>query len=250
MMRQPGHNWCIDLRGALGFLTVLPVGSAPVFRPERMSGYFPVVGLLLGLVAAGVDAAARFVWPDPLAAMVVVLSLVVLTGALHVDGLADAGDGLFSHRSREQILAIMKDSRVGVMGVVCLVAVLALKWGAVLALPENRFLALVLVPAYSRLGMLAGMRWLPYGRPEGGTGAGFCVPCAFGRMFWGAGLLIPLSLGLGWPGVGLNIVFVLVCAGMLALYSRIIGCITGDTLGAMNEVLETALLLFLAVQVQ
>ena len=245
----PMRDWWTDLRGAIGFLTILPVGSGFAFRPERMGCFFPVVGLLLGIVVAGVDAAARCLWPEPVAALIVVLSLVLLTGALHVDGLADAGDGLFSHRSREQALAIMKDSRVGVMGVVCLISVLALKWGAVWALDENRFLALTLVPAYSRLGMLAGMQWLPYGRPEGGTGAGFCVSSSMARMFWPAGLLFPLSLLLGWLAIGLNLVFVLACAGILFLYSRIIGCITGDTLGAMNEVLETVLLLYLAVHV-
>lgn len=241
--------WLADFRGAVSFLTVLPAGSGTLFRPERMSGFFPVVGLLLGLIVAGVDMLARFLWPAPLAALVVVLALIVLTGALHVDGLADAGDGLFSHRSREQILAIMKDSRVGVMGVVCLAGILGLKWGGVWALPQERFLALILIPAYSRLGMLAGMRWLPYGRPEGGTGAPFCVPSSQGRMFWSALVLIPLSLLLGWQGVGLNVVFVLACAGILAFYSRVVGCITGDTLGAMNEILETVLLLYLAVQI-
>jgi len=141
--------WLADFRGAVGFLTVLPVGPGASFRPERMSGFFPVVGLLLGLIVAGVDILARFLWPDPLAALVVVLAWIVLTGALHVDGLADAGDGLFSHRSREQILAIMKDSRVGVMGVVCLAGILGLKWGGLWALPQERFLALILIPAYS-----------------------------------------------------------------------------------------------------
>jgi adenosylcobinamide-GDP ribazoletransferase len=214
-----------------------------------MAGFFPLVGLFVGLIVAGVDWMARLLWPDPLAAAIVVLTLVGITGALHADGLADAGDGLFSHRSREQVLAIMKDSRVGVMGVVCLIGVFALKWGAVQALSADRFLALVLVPAYSRLGMLAGMRWLPYGRPEGGTGAPFCGPAPSGRMFWSAGLLLPVSLLLGWQGLALNLVFVSSCAGILFLYSRIIGCITGDTLGAMNEVLEAVLWLFLAVQV-
>lgn len=243
------RDWWTDLRGAIGFLTILPVGSGFAFRPERMGCFFPVVGLLLGIVVAGVDAVVRSLWPEPVAALMVILSLVLLTGALHVDGLADAGDGLFSHRSREQVLAIMKDSRVGVMGVVCMVSVLALKWGAVWALDGNRFLALILVPAYSRLGMLSGMQWLPYGRPEGGTGAGFCVPSSMGRKFWSAGLLVPLSLILGWQGAGLNLVFVMSCAGILLMYSRIIGCITGDTLGAMNEVLETVLFLYLAAQV-
>ncbi len=237
-----------DFWGAVAFLTILPTAGAR-FRPERMVGFFPVVGLLLGIIVAGLDVLARFLWSEPLAAMIVVLAFILLTGALHVDGLADAGDGLFSHRTRERILQIMKDSRVGVMGVVCMIGVLALKWGGVLALSEDRFLALVLIPAYSRLGMLAGMRWLPYGRPEGGTGAPFCVPNSKMCMFWSTGLLVPLSIFLGWKGVVLNVFFVVACAGILSMYSRVIGCITGDTLGAMNEVLEAGLLLFLAIQV-
>jgi len=62
-------------------------------------------------------------------------------------------------------------------------------------------------------------------------------------------VLIPLSLLLGWEGVGLNVVFAVACAGILAFYSRVVGCITGDTLGAMNEILETVLLLYLAIQI-
>jgi len=237
-----------DFWSAVAFLTILPTAGAR-FRPERMVGFFPVVGLLLGIIVAGLDVLARFLWSEPLAAMIVVLAFILLTGALHVDGLADAGDGLFSHRTRERILQIMKDSRVGVMGVVCMIGILALKWGGVLALSEDRFLALVLIPAYSRLGMLAGMRWLPYGRPEGGTGAPFCVPNSKLSMFWSTVLLVPLSIFLGWKGVVLNVFFVVACAGILSMYSRLIGCITGDTLGAMNEVLEAGLLLFLALQV-
>jgi len=211
-----------------------------------MGPYFPLVGLVLGAILVLADMAFLALWSEPAAAWLDVVLLILLTGALHLDGLGDAADGLFSHRSRSEILEIMKDTRVGVMGLVTVVAVLGIKWGGILGLDQGRWLALLLVPGYSRGALLLAMRFLPYGRPEGGLGRDFCRNRPGWRSFWGLGLLLACSLFLGWGALVLNLAFVGLTVLVLWLYARRIGCITGDTLGALNEVLEAGLFLALA----
>ncbi len=236
-------EWLTAFKAAVQFLTTLPVGGDVRFQPRAMSAFFPLVGLLLGLLLAGFDAIGTRLWSQEVVSGLDVVVLLVLTGALHVDGLGDSADGLFSHRSRERALEIMKDSRIGVMGLVTIVAVLGMKWGGISELHGQRWLVLCLVPAYSRAGMLIGMRVLPYGRPEGGTGRDFCHRQVSLKTYWALPLLGVLSLFLGWRALVINGLFVLTTAGLLWFYSRKIGCITGDTLGAMNEVLEAVLFL-------
>jgi adenosylcobinamide-GDP ribazoletransferase len=221
-------------------------GDSDSFQPEGMGQYFPLVGVVVGLVLALADGLFLTIWSEPVAAWLDVVLLILLTGALHLDGLGDAADGLFSHRSRTEILEIMKDTRVGVMGLVAVIAVLGVKWVGILDLDHGRWLALVLVPGYSRSGLLLAMKFLPYGRPEGGLGRDFCRIGAGWRSFWGLGLLVVCSLFLGWGALVLNLAFAGLTFLILWFYSRRIGCITGDALGALNEVLEAGLFLALA----
>ena len=224
---------------ALRFMTALPLGRGGSFSAAGMAQYFPLVGLTLGVILALADALIRPLWSEPVTAGLLVFLLILLTGALQVDG-------LFSHRSRERILQIMKDSRIGVMGLAGVVSVLFIKWGGILDLEEGRTAALILVPAYSRGGLLLGMRFLPYGRPDGGMGTDFFQNRPGWGSFWGFGLLLPASFLLGLRGIVL--VFSFAGISFLALWflSRRIGCMTGDTLGAMNEVLEAGMFLALA----
>ncbi len=233
--------------GALRFMTALPLGrgSGKAFDAAGLGPYFPLVGIVLGVLLALADGVFLGLWSPPVAAWLDVVLLILLTGALHLDGLGDAADGLFSHRSRDEILDIMKDTRVGVMGLVTVVAVLGIKWGGILGLEQGRWLALILIPGYSRSGLLLAMRYLPYGRPEG-LGSDFCRMPPGWRSFWGLGLLVACSLFLGWGALVLNLAFAGLTSLILWFYSRRIGCITGDTLGALNEVLEAGLFLALA----
>lgn len=234
-------------KAAVQFLTVVPVWGEVRFDPRAMSAHFPLVGLLLGLLVAGFDALGHQVWSLGVVSGLDMIALLVLTGALHVDGLGDSADGLFSHRSRERALEIMKDSRIGVMGLVTILAVLGMKWAGLSELHSQRWLMICLVPAYSRAGMLVAMRILPYGRPEGGTGRDFCDRHASLRTYWMLPVLVVLSLFLGWRALVINGLFVLTTAALLLFYARKIGCITGDTLGALNEVLEAVLFLGVSV---
>lgn len=231
---------------AIRFLTVIPGRSDEIFDLERMSGFFPLVGLLLGGLLLVGDLIFAGLWSVPVAAWLDVVLLVLLTGGLHLDGLGDAGDGLLSHRSPEKMLAIMKDSRLGVMGLLAVLVVLGLKWCGLSELGEDRAFALLLVPAYSRLGMLFGLRFLRYGRPQNGIGTGaFASPLPW-SAFWMLGLLVPLSLFMGRSGLWLMLGFAGLVLLVLRFYRARLGCITGDMLGAMNEVLEAGLFLLLA----
>lgn len=233
-------------RAALGFLSILPAGRGAEFKAMAMLAYFPLVGLVLGGILAIVDSLALLIWPAPLVGILDVVLLILLTGGLHLDGLGDSADGLFSHQGRERALAIMKDSSIGVMALLAIVSVLALKAGSLGFLQEKRWLVLLLVPGYSRLGLLFAMRFLPYGRPDGGTGQAFFSSKMKLAAFWGLGPLLLGSIFLGWAGLALNLVFVLMVGAGIYFYQRQLGCVTGDTLGALNEVLEAGLFLVLA----
>jgi len=234
-----------NLISALQFITILPLGKAESFDPPKMVPYFPLVGILLGLLVALFDAFAAKFWTPPVAALLDVALLAILTGAFHIDGLGDTADGLFSPRSRDQALEIMKDSRIGVMGLVAILFGLALKWGGIAYLETHRTIILIMIPAYARSGILFGMRYLPYGRPDG-TGKPFFSGKISLKHFWGLIFPLGLSLILGLRAIGLNIAFVIIIVMILMFYKRRMGCITGDMLGALVEITEAGLFLIMS----
>lgn len=228
---------------AIQFLTILPLGKPGIFVPKGMVAFFPVVGIILGILVSIFDQAAIRLWPEPVAALLDVIFLVVLTGAFHLDGLGDTADGLYGNKPKEKALAIMKDSRIGVMGLVAIICGLSIKWCGIMSLNDHRVLLLIIIPAYARGGTLLGIRFLKYGRPEGGTGHAFFGNPLKLSDFWG--LLIPLflSLFLGWKGIWLFFMFFIITSAILLYYKKQIGCITGDMLGAMTEITESGLFL-------
>lgn len=228
---------------AVRFLTVLPLGGGEgAFEPPKMLPYFPLVGLAIGALLALLDRAALWIWPRPVAALVDLGFLIWVTGALHLDGLGDTADGLYGNRPRDKALAIMKDSRMGAMGVVAIFFALAVKWGALSAIDTGRQWVLISVPALARGAQVLGMRYLPYGRPDG-LGQGFCAEPVTVRML--ATLLIPMGLLLllGVRGLSLLMLYAGVNFTMILFYKKRMGGITGDMLGALNEVCEAVLFL-------
>ena len=218
------------------------MGKAASFDPPKMVPYFPLVGILLGLLVAAFDAIVVRFWTPPVAALLDIIFLAFLTGAFHIDGLGDTADGLFAPRSRDEALEIMKDSRIGTMGLVAILFGLALKWGGISGLDIHRSFILIIVPAYARGGILFGMRFLPYGRPEG-TGKPFFDENVSFKHFWGLILPVGLSLTLGLKAVWLNLAFAVIIGSILFFYKKRMGCITGDMLGAMTELTEAGLFL-------
>ncbi|MFO7643180.1 MAG: adenosylcobinamide-GDP ribazoletransferase [Desulfosarcina sp.] len=237
------------LIASLQFITVLPLGKPRPFDPKGIIIHFPLAGLAIGLFLALFDLLVSAFWPPTVAAVLDVMLLAAISGALHLDGLADTADGLYGLRDREKRLAIMKDSRVGAMGLVAVTSVLLIKAVALGNIGSERFLVLMVVPAFARSAMLFGMQRLPYARDTQGTGSDFFktplskMDCKY--------VLAPviLSLFLGWRGLLLNLVFAAVTAGMIRFYRKKMGGVTGDMLGAMTEVLEAVLFLALSMGV-
>src|SRR6195256_6426160 len=169
--KSPAHKRCISMGGffsALQFLTRIPVPRGE-YRLEEGVVWLPVVGLVLGAILAGVDWGLRALTFDPLVvSTLVVVLLLVLSGALHADGLMDTCDAVFGHASPERRLEIMRDPRAGTFGVVGLVCVVALKIAAVDALPTGvRLQALVLAPTLGRWAIVLLATVFPYGRASG-----------------------------------------------------------------------------------
>ena len=238
------------LASALGFLTVLPMGGNRGFYPAAMAPWFSVVGLFIGVGAGVVDVlTARFLWPQPAASLVVVFFLAVVTGGLHLDGLADTADGLFSHRSRERALSIMKDSRVGVMGALGLVFLLLIKLTAVAHLACDRFLILTIVPALARGGLLFAMGLLPYGRSEGGLGRAFFEKPLSLKAFLPLCVPVGLCVFLGIRGAVLAGGFLIISGIVMLWYKKRMNCVTGDMLGALVEILEAGLFAVASIRI-
>lgn len=236
------------LISAIRFITILPLGRPQGFQPNEMIPFFPMVGLLIGFIVCLADGFFNLLWPSHISALLDVVLLIVITGAFHMDGLGDTADGLFSHKSRENALDIMKDSRIGVMGVAVIVSLILIKWASIWGLNNHRSVVLILAPAYARAGMLFGFRYLPYGRSDG-TGKAFFESPIASKHFWGFGMVVVLSAVLGWDALLFNFVFFLTVGGILLFYKKKMNCITGDMLGAMSETVETVMFLTAAIEV-
>ncbi len=238
-----------NLISAIQFISVLPAGKTSEYHPTGMLPFYPVVGLIIGILLCLFDYCAGYFWKTQVIAILDVIFLIIVTGAFHLDGLADAADGLFSHRPKDRQLEIMKDSRIGVMGLVAVFCGLGIKWGGISSLPASgyeRYIFLLIIPAYARASMLFGIRFLEYGRKEGTGHDHFKEPLTINAFSW---LLLPVALSfcLGFRGIWLNICFVFVVLYIIRVYKKKLGCITGDMLGAMTEITESLLFLLATV---
>ncbi|PID40923.1 MAG: adenosylcobinamide-GDP ribazoletransferase [Proteobacteria bacterium] len=230
---------------SLQFITIFPLGRPRPFDARGILIHLPLAGLAIGLAVASFDLMAMAIWPPLVAGVLDVVLLAAITGALHLDGLADTADGLYETHDRERALTIMKDSRVGAMGLVAVVCLLLTKAVAVGHVDAGRFLAITIVPAHARAAMIFGIRFLPYARGKEGTGhAFFEVSLTLWDLRYVA-IPLFLALFLEWRGLLLNLGFVVGTASLIWFYRRRLNGITGDLLGAMTEIMEA--LLFVAV---
>ena len=234
---------------ALSFLTVFP-GFMRYGEEQDYFGsalyYFTVVGFLLGCCAAFCGVILQSVAAPLVTAVALAILLSSLSGFLHLDGLADTADGFLSARDREQSLEIMKDSRIGVMGAASLISVMLLKSAALFSIgPQELTGALVCAAAAGRTAIVFVIYFLPYARAEGGLGqlfrfdqSGYLVPMI-------SALLLILIVIFMLPAKMFIIicVFVLLILVVSAWCIRKIGGFTGDTLGFLCEMMETAILI-------
>jgi adenosylcobinamide-GDP ribazoletransferase len=246
---------------AVQFLTRLPLPALPRFESGWLAQslrYFPLVGAGVGLVNAGVLWFASKVFPLGVAVGLMLGVSLLLTGAFHEDGLADACDGFGGARTRERTLTIMQDSRIGAFGALGLIIVLGLKWTTLASLPPLWLpFALVMAHTFSRWCAL-GLIWaLPYARADG---EGIAHPLASGLTLTGwivSGLIatpvlfavarwgLPAGAALtALPLTAIALVAALSVALAFGVYVRHrIGGYTGDCLGATQQLTELTLLL-------
>ena len=233
-----------SLRLAISFLTILPVAPRDVAHVGSARAYFPLVGLALGAILAGLDFAARQALPTPVTGALLVTALLVLTRAFHTEGFLDSCDGLFGGYSPARRLEILRDTHVGAFAVAGGVSLLLLKWALLTEVPgEVRVGLLTIFPCLSRFGMLSTMAAFPYAR-EQGVGTAF----QSGAKRWHVVLGLVTAAVAGGVLLGASGLFLLGAAIAVSLalgrwISRMLGGMTGDGYGAVNEVAEVTVLL-------
>jgi adenosylcobinamide-GDP ribazoletransferase len=240
-----------SLVAALRLLTIAPIpgvwGSAEEDLARSLP-WFPIVGLGGGVVAAGLAWAMAWAAPPLISAAVLVVVLAGFSGCLHLDGLADTADGLLSSRPRERKLEIMRDSHIGAMGVIAIVGVWSLKFAALASvMPEQLWAAVLIMPLAGRCAIVVQMAILPYARTTGLASVFYRRPRRLAAV-WAAGFLAAVAWGL-LRLRGLMVWGACVAAALVFscyVYRRIGGA-TGDTLGAVCEIVETLPALMLAL---
>jgi len=238
---------------AVGFLTRFPVPKSAQSLEgwERSPRYYPAVGLLLGVAIWIVGRVADFGFGEAgtiVTAVVAVAFWIFATGALHLDGWMDLADGLGSQRSRERTLEIMKDSRVGAMGVVAAIVLIMLKTAALWRLSSADFwTAVIVVPAMARVALIGAIYFFPYIQ-EKGLGSGLRRGVTPTILFVNAALVLAVSYGAaGLPGA-LAFAALLPVVWLFGRYIvRRLGGFTGDVYGALIEGAEVLALLVLLI---
>ena len=249
---------------ALGFFTRIPVPSFADFQESDLNHsakYFPLIGIIVGLVGAGSYAISAQFLPQNIAVLISMVATIYLTGAFHEDGLADSADGLGGGWTREQILTIMQDSRLGTYGAVALFLALLAKFQLLSSL-DSYFVPFALIAghALSRLSAVYVMATLNYTKPEGKAKplatqislVDLAVASVFGLLpfFAMIGLLVANN-----HAFAITIKFVLMTLIPVLLswfwwrhkIYKWLGGYTGDTLGAMQQIVELAFYFGLAV---
>jgi adenosylcobinamide-GDP ribazoletransferase len=231
------------------FLTAVPLHArcheATPQQLARSMAWFPVVGTVLGGVLAGADFVLSATLPPSILNVLLIALLVLLTGGLHVDGLADSVDGIAGGRTPTDRLAIMRDARIGAIGATGLMLALGLRYAGLLAVPQaDRLAVLLCMPALGRWAMVVTAFSMPYARPEGGLAHPFlqqlsarevlaATIVALGALFW----------FFGARGLVVSAVIAMIARSIAALSRRLLGGITGDVLGAANEIAEIVFLI-------
>lgn len=228
----------MGLLAAFQFLTLLPIKrSFTAEQVGRSSVYFPIVGLVIGLVLAGLDWGLGIILPAAVVNVLLVTALAVLSGGLHLDGLADTLDGMAGHRTPEERLAIMKDSRIGGFGAIGIALFLLVEYVTLNSIPGAvKMPVLILAPVLSRWAMVNSIFVYPYARP---AGLGKAFKGAVTLRYFIIATLVSLALAavlFRWAGLIIMAGTWLVVT-LMALYckNRLKG-LTGDTYGAINEV--------------
>ena len=230
------------------FLTIIP---SPPRRREygaedlgRSISFFPIVGLFLGLVLFGLDYLLGLFLPSIVVNILLIIALVILTGALHLDGFVDTCDGLVVRSSASDKLKIMIDTQVGAFGVVGGSCLILAKFAALFALPEGlRASALILMPVLSRWGMVYAIYAFSPAKKEGLGWAAKQKANWKGMAAATIFALVVASTLLKWWGAALLAALCLILWAASKYLCSKFGGLTGDNYGAINEFAEVVVLI-------
>jgi|FEC22Drversion2_1045045.scaffolds.fasta_scaffold00023_170 adenosylcobinamide-GDP ribazoletransferase len=244
---KPVHRRADDIVTAIGLLTRLPIGTgnAAGLDPARATWAYPLAGIIVGMVGGAVYGLSWWIGlPALVAAALAFGTMLLATGGLHEDGLADTADGFGGGADRDRKLAIMRDSRIGSFGVLALIVAFAIRFGAVtdLATPLSVGAALIASAALSRAAMVTLMWRLPNARPGGLSARVGTPPDRAACEALALGALAALLLLPAWTAVAAVLAAALAAAAVAMLARRQIGGQTGDVLGAAGIAAECAAL--------
>ncbi len=240
---------------ALKFLTILPLSSKREDSLDEIGGsivYYPIVGLIIGIILAALNRLFGFLFPTAVVNGLLIVSLVIISGALHLDGFIDTCDGIAGHKPAEARWNVMHDSRTGAFGVVGAVLLLLMQYVSLNSVPAGLMMAtLVLMPVISRWAMVYAIFAYPYARPEG-LGKTIKQTATWQRFTAATVMALALSTGLAWLA-GMSYFYLagpvimlgawVIITIMAAFFKRMFAGLTGDTYGAINEIAEVCVLL-------
>ena len=236
---------------AIRFLTIIRLprrGEASLEQVARSQGLFPLVGLVIGLILAGLYWLWQLILPLGVVSGLLVVASVVLSGGLHLDGFVDTCDGIGGQKSPEARWQVMHDNRAGAFGIVGVFCLLLVKYVSLNSIPQNLvMLTLVLMPTLSRWLMVYVIFAYPYARPSG-LGKAFKEEASLRKLI--IATLIALAVAIPWFRLaGLVIMLGVwgIAAAMAGYLRRKFAGLTGDTYGAVNEVAEVSVLVLVSL---
>lgn len=240
---------------AISFLTIIPLhGNQKAGEREMaLSLYFyPLTGFLIGgllVLTAWISQTLYLEWAGD---AIIIAVWIAVTGALHLDGLMDSADGLFSGREREKKLEIMRDSRVGAMGVIAFGVIVLLKFTFMTTLPYADKLGIILIaPAMGRAAMVYAVSYFPYARSGPGLGRSFGEVGRPGPTVVASITLLGAAfLLLKWPGIGIISLTGAIVVLTARRMAHSLGGMTGDTYGALCEITETLLIVIAVISLK
>jgi adenosylcobinamide-GDP ribazoletransferase len=230
---------------ALRFLTIIPLPKLREVSGKdvgRSLVYFPIVGIIIGLILAGLAWVLTLILPMAVVSILLIIALVLIIGGLHLDGLADTFDGLAGHTVEER-WQIMRDSHIGSFGVVAIVCLLLLEYGSLISIPRAwLFWSLILMPTAGRWAIVYAITVYPYARP---SGLGTVFKENAGRWSLIIASVVTLAVAGGlffWAGLVIMAVVWGITAGVGAFFKRRFAGLTGDNYGAINVIVEVTVL--------
>ncbi len=244
---------------ALSFLTIIPVPRRRETTPEEVGRsvvYFPVVGGIIGLILVGLNWLLGLVLPSAVVNGLLLVSLVVISGALHLDGFVDTCDGIAGHKTVEARWQVMRDSRAGAFGIIGVFLLLLVKYVTLSSVPANWLMVtLVLMPVVSRWVMVYAVFAYPYARPDG-LGKAFKQGASWRGFAIATVITLAIAIGLArlanvayfyLAGLAMMFGVWVIVVAMAAYFKRKFSGLTGDTYGAINEVAEVAVLILISL---